>query len=156
MASHRLMRLHRVFTSHNETVSTIEVGKSWSLKRRFTKQEVFAFSELSGDKNAVHLDEKAASESMFKRPIVHGMLVGSLFSNILGNNVPGSIYLKQSLKFVKPVYYEDDIKAVLTVVSTIPDKKRITLDTKVYKDDGTIVIEGEAFVWVNNEKIKVI
>lgn len=147
-------RLFRQFTA-SKAASTIKVGSSWSLERKFTKADVFAFAELSGDKNEVHLDEAAAAKSMFKKPIAHGMLCASLFSNILGNNIPGAIYLKQSLKFTKPVYYDEVVKAVLTVTSTVADKKRITLETKLVKPDGSLAIEGEAFVWVNNDAIKV-
>ncbi len=147
-------RLFRQFSA-SKSQNTIKVGSSWTIERSFSKADVAAFAELSGDKNAVHLDEAVAAKSMFKKPIAHGMLCASLFSNILGNNIPGAIYLKQSLKFTKPVYYDELVKAVLTVTATVADKKRITLETKLVKPDGSLAIEGEAFVWVNNHAITV-
>ena len=35
--------------------------------------------------------------------MVHGMLVASMFSAVIGNAFPGSIYLSQTLKFMAPV-----------------------------------------------------
>ena len=40
---------------------------------------------------------------MLQEPVVHGILVASMFSAIIGNAFPGSIYLSQTLKFVAPV-----------------------------------------------------
>jgi hypothetical protein len=34
---------------------------------------------------------------------VHGILVASMFSAIIGNAFPGAIYLSQTLKFAAPV-----------------------------------------------------
>jgi 3-hydroxybutyryl-CoA dehydratase len=133
----------------------IKKGTSWSVEKQFMKKDVVTFSELSGDKNPVHLSEEAASKTSFKKPIAHGMLGASLFSNILGNNIEGAIYLKQSLKFVKPVFYDEKVKAVVTVTETIAEKKRVTLDTKLYKQDGTVAIEGEALIWVTSPEVKV-
>lgn len=134
---------------------SVEKGSSWSLERQFSRADVETYAELSGDKNPVHLDEAAAAASMFKKPIAHGMLGASLFSNVLGNNLPGAIYMKQSLKFTKPIYFDEKVTAVLTVTETMPSKRRIVLETKVVKSDGTNAIEGEALVWVNNETIEV-
>jgi 3-hydroxybutyryl-CoA dehydratase len=133
----------------------IEKGQKYTLERAFTKNDVKTFSDVSGDKNAVHLDEAAAAKTIFKKPIAHGMLGASLFSNVLGNNIPGAIYMSQTLKFTKPVFYDEKLKAVLTVTSTNPEKKRATLQTQLIKPDGTTAIDGEAMIFVNNDDIEV-
>ena len=147
-----LRTLRRLFANQP---AVVQKGTSWSLERQFSRSDVETYAELSGDKNPVHLDEKAAAASMFKKPIAHGMLGASLFSNVLGNNIPGAIYTKQTLKFTKPIYFDEKVTAVLTVIETNPQKKRIVIETKVVKPDGTNAIEGEALVWVNNEAIEV-
>jgi len=53
------------------------------------------------------------SKSLFKKRIVHGMLVATFISNVLGMKLPGpgTIYISQSLKFISPVYVGDTITA---------------------------------------------
>ena len=130
--------------------SALKVGDNSSIEKTFTEEEVQKFSELSLDKNPVHLDPDFASQSIFGERVVHGMLVASLFSAILGTTLPGegSIYLGQTLNFLAPVYLGDSITASVKIVSIRPDKPIITLSTTAIKDDGTTVIDGEAVVKV--------
>ena len=46
--------------------------------------------------------------------MVHGMLVASMFSAVIGNAFPGSIYLSQTLKFMAPVPGLPSIPLILT------------------------------------------
>lgn len=71
----------------------------------------------SGDGNPLHLDADYARTTVFQRPIVHGMLVASLFSSIFASNLPGSIYLSQTLKFKGPVFIGEHVTATITVLS---------------------------------------
>jgi len=64
--------------------TTLNIGDNASITRSFTEQDVIDYAELSGDKNPAHLDAAYAAETQFKHRIVHGMLVGSLFSALLG------------------------------------------------------------------------
>lgn len=84
---------------------------------------------------------------MFKKRIAHGMLGASLISAVLGMHFPGpgTIYLGQNLKFVKPVAINDTLTATVKVTS-INDKGWLTLDTTVTNQDGDPVIKGEANV----------
>ena len=69
------------------------------------------FADVSGDKNPIHLDEDFAEQTRFGKRIVHGMLIGSYFSAIIGNDFPGNgtIYLNQSMIFKNPIYYNSDV-----------------------------------------------
>ena len=84
---------------------TLKVGDKASRSKIFTENDVKQFAEVSTDKNPIHLDENYAQNTIFKQRIVHGMLVGSLFSGILGCDLPGegTIYLGQTLSFKAPV-----------------------------------------------------
>jgi acyl dehydratase len=130
--------------------STFKVGDTASIEKTFTEEDVQKFSELSLDKNPVHLDPDFATQSIFGERVVHGMLVASLFSAILGTTLPGegTIYLRQTLNFLAPLYLGDKITASVEIVTIRPDKPIITLRTTAVKDDGTTVIEGEAVVKV--------
>jgi acyl dehydratase len=76
----------------------IQKGETYSHEFKFTQNEVNQFAEVTGDKNPVHTDAEYAAKTMFKRPIMHGMLSASLFSKVFGTLFPGegTIYLKQS------------------------------------------------------------
>ena len=94
------------------TGQRLGIGEYAALERCFTAKDVEDFANVSGDKNPVHLDEQFAKTTRFGGRIVHGMLCGSLFSTLFATRLPGSIYINQSLKFVKPVYINDTIEAI--------------------------------------------
>jgi len=130
----------------------LKVGDRVSLSKAFTEDEVFRFAEISTDMNPLHLDKDFGRESIFGERIVHGMLVASLFSGLIGMELPGegSIYLGQSLTFKAPVAIGEEVTASVEIIRIRDDKPIITLRTVCVKSDGTVVIEGEAVVKVNH------
>lgn len=126
----------------------IKVGDIASITKKFTKNDVISFSNISLDKNPVHLDEDYAAETIFKRPIVHGLLPASLISAVIGTKLPGigSIYLSQELKFELPVYINDTITASVEVLSIRTDKPIFTLHTICKNQKGNTVTSGNAVV----------
>jgi acyl dehydratase len=93
---------------------------------------------------------------MFKRPIMHGMLSASLFSKVFGTLFPGegTIYLKQSLNFLKPMYVEKDYVAEFKVLDIIAEKNRAIVETTIKdKNSGLVCTSGEATV-MNTNAIK--
>lgn len=129
----------------------IFVGNSASISKTFTIKDVEEFSDLSNDKNPVHLDEEFAKSSIFGQRVVHGMLVASLFSGLLGEKLPGkgTIYLGQTLSFTAPVPIGEEVTATVEIVNIREDKPIITLQTTCTNSSGQIVIEGEAVVKVS-------
>ena len=121
-----------------------QVGQTYSEKFVVTEKMVRDFSELTGDKNPVHLDEEYAKSTRFKKRICHGMLVASFISKVLGMNFPGpgTILVKQQFKYRSPVYIDEQIEIQVKITQMIPDRQRLVLDTNVIKEDGTIAIEG--------------
>ncbi|MEO8762583.1 MAG: MaoC family dehydratase [Bacteroidia bacterium] len=134
----------------------IENGQTYTYEFNFSQADVVAFANATGDKNPVHLDEAYAAKTMFKRPIMHGMLSASLFSKVFGTLFPGegTIYLKQTLNFLKPMYVDTDYVAEFTVKDVIKDKNRATVETLIkQKATGNVCTSGEAVV-MNTDKIK--
>ena len=127
----------------------IQKGDTYSHDFKFSQDEVNRFAEVTGDKNPVHTDAEYASNTMFKRPIMHGMLSASLFSKVFGTLFPGegTIYLKQSLNFLKPMYVETDYVAEFKVLDVIGDKNRATVETVIKdRNTGLVCTSGEATV----------
>lgn len=131
-------------------IEEIVLGYETEIKKTINKEEVEMFAKATGDYNPVHLDEEYAKNTIFKKPIAHGMLSGSLFSTIFGTIYPGegSIYLKQSLTFTKPVYIGEELTAKVKVVDIIPEKKYVIFETKALNSLKEIVCKGEATIYL--------
>ncbi len=126
----------------------IAIGDSASMTKVITDADIVKFSEVSEDRNPIHLDEEFAKNSMFKQRIAHGMLSAGLISAVIGTKLPGvnTIYMGQNLKFVAPVFIGDEVTATVTVKAKRDDKHILTLETVVKNQDGKDVIVGEATV----------
>lgn len=124
----------------------INIGDSASITKTFSDEDVRSFAEISGDKNPVHLDDKFAAQTQFKKRLVHGMLTAGLISAVLGTELPGpgSIYLSQSINFRAPVFIGDTITAMVTVVKVREGKSIVTLETICKNQNDVVVLKGEA------------
>lgn len=131
----------------------LTIGASASRTKTFSDEDVRAFARISTDTNPVHLDDSYAVTTRFGRRIVHGMLTAGLISAVLGNDLPGpgTIYLSQSLQFKAPVYVGDTVTATVEVTAIREGRGIVTLATTCTRQDGTVVISGEAVVLVPAE-----
>ena len=129
-------------------ISKLKVGDNFEMNRTFSLQDVIEFSEISGDKNPIHIDPNYAASSVFGAPIVQGLFVASLFSKIIANHLPGagSIYLHQSLDFKSPIYHERNVIARVVILSLREDKPIYELKTTCIDDAGKLLIDGHAVV----------
>jgi 3-hydroxybutyryl-CoA dehydratase len=130
------------------SINQISVGQSASFSKTITETDIYMFAGITGDFNPAHVNEVYAASSMFKGRIAHGMLGASLISTVLGMHLPGpgTIYLKQDLKFTAPVRLGDTITATCTVKEKNEDKNRLILETVVVNQNNEVTIKGEALV----------
>ncbi len=124
-----------------------KIGESIKIIHIVRESDIIKFSEVSGDNNPIHLDEKYAKKTIFKKRIAHGLLVASYISSAIGTKLPGegTIYLEQSLKFRTPVYIDDEITTIIKI-KDIPKNDRMVLETLCLNQNNDIVIIGEAIV----------
>jgi len=54
--------------------------------RTFTEEDVLQYSKVSFDSNPLHTESAAAKDVGFQGPLVHGMLVASLFPHIISTH----------------------------------------------------------------------
>jgi len=124
----------------------INVGDIISFERTLLDDDIQKFVGLSGDENPLHIDKDFGEMSIFGNNIVHGMLMASLFSKVvgmyLGENI---IYLSQTLEFRKPAFVGDHIVIEGLVRSKSDSTKIIVLETTI-KRGKEIIINGEANV----------
>tara|TARA_B100000900_G_scaffold91265_1_gene74590 strand:+ start:94 stop:537 length:444 start_codon:yes stop_codon:yes gene_type:complete len=134
-------------------VEDLEIGMSRMLKRKITQSDILLFSKVSGDENPVHLDEEYAQQTIFGRRIAHGMLTASLISAVIAEQLPGhgTVYLSQTLKFVRPVLPGQFVTTTVLVTHIEYSNRRVTLDCAC-KVDEKIVLAGEALVLAPSRK----
>lgn len=128
----------------------MKIGKKASMTKKITQEDIINYSKISLDDNPLHLNEEYAKNSIFKKRIAHGMIAAGLISAVLGTKLPGkgSIYLEQSLKFLKPVYINDNITATVEIKKI--ENKIVTLETFCINQEGKIILKGEAKILKEN------
>ncbi|XP_014504147.1 uncharacterized protein LOC106764375 [Vigna radiata var. radiata] len=114
--------------------------------RAFTEEDVLQYSKVSFDCNPLHLDSAAAKDAGFEGPVVHGMLVSSLFPHIISTHFPGAVYVSQNLNFKFPVYIGDQIIVEVQATNLRANRNRYLakFKTRCLKNGELIVIDGEA------------
>lgn len=125
---------------------SIHIGDTASMTKTFTLTDIQQFAALTGDFGKLHTDSVFAATYGFGRPVVHGVLVGSLISSIMGMELPGAgtILMDEKLTFLSPVYPGDTITASIKVTS-ITEKKRWYIGEfygQCINQDGITVVEG--------------
>jgi 3-hydroxybutyryl-CoA dehydratase len=125
----------------------LRVGMSAAFAKTITEADIVMFAGVSGDNNAIHINEEFAASTLFKGRIAHGMLSASVISAAIANKLPGpgTVYMSQSLRFRAPVRAGDTVRATVTVKEIMPEKCRVLLGTDCAVG-GQVVIEGEALV----------
>ncbi len=122
---------------------------------RFSQVEVEAFARVTGDNNPLHLDADFAAQTPFKRPIIHGMLGASIFTKVLGTEFPGfgSVYMSQTIDFLRPMFVDTDYEATFTVQTINPDKHTAEISCEIRdRQTGKVTTRGIATL-MHREKI---
>ena len=133
--------------SESKSIHELKIGDSAQISKTVTEADIELFARATGDFNPVHLDQAYAEKTPFKGRIAHGALSIGLFSNILGNILPGhgSIYLTHEIKFLAPVRIGDTITAKVEVIELVPEKNRAKFRTTCMNQVGKIVVDGIAW-----------
>ncbi len=131
-----------------------KVGDSAKFTKKITEEDVMKFAEVSGDYNPIHVNPEFAKTQMFGKQVAHGIISAGLISAVMGVKLfgPGILYGEQTVRFVKPVFFDDTLTAIATVKEKFTKKegklKFIKCDTKVYNQNDELVTDGEGVVLV--------
>ena len=132
------------------TIDKLKVGQIYKSSATISEEMIDRFAQATGDHNPIHLNEDYAKGTIFKTRVAHGMLQAGILSGVLGTRFPGlgTIYLSQTLKFLKPVFIGDEITFRLRVLELFKEKRRIRLETVCINQRGETVLTGEALVMI--------
>jgi 3-hydroxybutyryl-CoA dehydratase len=132
-------------------IEDLSVGMSATFSKTITEADIVLFAGVSGDMNAMHINEEYAAGTAFKGRIAHGMLSASVISAAVANRLPGAgaIYMEQNLKFLAPVRAGDTVHATVRVSELTPERGRVVLQTTCTVKD-VIVIDGQALIKVDS------
>ena len=122
------------------TIQGLTVGQTFTVSRKFTEQDVITFADMTRDYNPIHFDERFVAVKNLKGRICHGLLVGSLLTEIGGQI--GWLASEMNFRFKRPVYFGDTIKCTLTITK-IDGSHRARADVIYRNQDGAIVLEAE-------------
>jgi 3-oxoacyl-[acyl-carrier protein] reductase len=144
-----------------KTYFEINVGDVESLKHKITRSDIEKFVELTGDDNKLHVDEKFASTTQFKKPVVHGMLGASFISTIIGTKLPGdgALWFSQTLEFLLPVRIGDELTITAEVMKKNDKDRIIELNIEIKNQDRQVVTKGISkvkVVEIKNEETVVV
>lgn len=140
----------------NKTFDEITVGDRAELSRTLRPEDIHLFAVLSGDLNPTHIDPEYARSGQFREIVGHSMWGGALFSAILGTQYPGpgTVYVRQDLRFHRPITIGDTLTAQVTVREKYAHNHHVLFDCVATNQDGLLVIDGTAEVIAPTEKIR--
>ena len=136
-----------------QTIKGLTVGETFTVSRKFTEQDMISFADITRDYNPIHFDQRFVAAKKLKGRICHGLLVGSLLTEIGGQI--GWLASEMNFRFKKPVYFGDTIECSLTIIQI--DGPRARAEVTYRNQDGTVVLKAElAGILPDNRELKVL
>ena len=134
----------------------LQIGdKDITAGRTITEADIVNFAGLSGDFNAIHVDDDFAKGTFFKKRIAHGLLVLSVGSGLFTQSEM-NISIKANLialmeikwRFLKPVFVGDTVHLEVEVTekreTSKGDRGIVVMRRTVINQNGEAVQQGDA------------
>lgn len=125
-------------------LQNIVEGLQETITRKVTREDIEKFCELTGDFHPLHTNEEYAQMHGFQTVLLHGLLVSSFTSALVGMKLPGenAIVVSQQFEYLSPVYPDDE----LTIIGKVAKIRRafsvIEVEIIVRNQKDEIVSQG--------------
>jgi acyl dehydratase len=131
------------------TLDDIAQGDSVHTTHIITDEIVESFANITKDHSPLHMDEDYAASTPYLKRVVHGMLIASLCSELVGMQLPGkrALILSQRAQFLAPTYRGDTVTATGTVTHVSTAARTITLALTVTRSNE-LLMRGEVTVLI--------
>jgi len=122
------------------------VGQTAQRSREVLEHDIELFTEISGDRNPLHYDERLARATPFGGIVVQGGVTTAILNAVVAEDLPGpgTVFLQVNWSFKAPVRPGDRITGHVEVTKVRADKPITELRTRVTLENGKVVLEGEA------------
>ncbi len=114
--------------------------------RQVKAEDIEHFTAISGDRNPLHYDARAAAAAGFDSVITHGGINTAILNAVVAEDLPGpgTVFLEVNWRFPAPVRPGDTITGTVEITEVRHDKPITTLKTTVTRHDGVEVVTGTA------------
>ena len=123
-----------------KTIQGLSPGDTFIVKRRFTEKDMTAFADITRDYNPIHLENRFVHAKNFTHRICHGLLVGSILTEIGGQI--GWLASEMNFRFKLPVYFGDTIECSFTITE-INELNRARAAAIYRNQHGAVVLEAD-------------
>ena len=125
------------------------VGQTAERSRKVHSADIERFTEISGDRNPLHYDEEVAKATRFGEIVVQGGVTSAILNAVVAEDLPGpgTVFLQVNWSFKAPVRPGDTITGFAEILEVRADKPITKLRTRVTRDDGTVVLEGDTLCY---------
>ncbi len=139
----------------NKTFDEIQVGDSATVSRSLGEDDIETWAAVTANPNVMRLKEAAPGEGEFLEASGVGMWGASLFSTIIGTQLPGlgSVTRSVEIRFLRALQVGKRVTATITVKEKRPDTGVIVVDCRCTDDSGEEIIAGQAELVAPEEKI---
>jgi 3-hydroxybutyryl-CoA dehydratase len=123
----------------------------YTFTRQISQNDINIFCKLTDDFHPLHTDIAYSRKHGFDNVLVHGLLLSSLSSMIIGMKLPGenALIISEQFSYYKPVYVGDLI-TINGIVAKIDQRFQI-IDVKIkIKKENILVSDGLIRVKVRN------
>ncbi len=135
------------------TFEQIRIDQTKEFQIKITESLVNEFAKLSGDFSPIHMNDEYAKSTKFKGRVVHGMLLASFLSRMVGMYMPGkhALYISQSLEFPNPCFLDDEITVSSVVIDKSESTKIIKIESKITNKKNEILLNGVGRIIVRDD-----
>ena len=127
-------------TIRTRTIQGLKAGDTFKVTRTISEEDVFRFADITRDYNPVHFDDRFAGTKNLSGRICHGLLVGSLLTEIGGQI--GWLASAMNFRFKAPVFFGDTVTCTLTITE-IDSENRAQARARFTNGLGAVVLEAE-------------
>ena len=108
-------------THVSQSFADLTIGQSAAITRVVTAEDLYVFAHVSGNLNPLHLPGSPGHNGRDEPP-APSMWIGSLFSAVLGNLLPGpgTLYEAQTLRFTGRAHVGDTLTVHVEVTEKRP------------------------------------
>ncbi len=135
------------------TFEQIKIGQTEKFHVTITESLVNDFAKISGDYSPIHMDINYAQSTKFNGRVVHGMLLASFLSRMVGMYLPGkhALYASQTLEFHNPCFIDDEITISSTIVDKSESTKIIKINSEILNNKNEILLNGVGKIIIRDD-----